>query len=172
MEMPPVFLVGMPGCGKTTIGKFVADILKRDFFDCDQLLELKHARTIAEIFAEFGEDYFRDLESSTLKSVTTLTNAVVATGGGIILRQPNRDFLARFPVVYLESNLTVLLKQTDANNNRPLLTERREDVLKQMLEVRHPLYEAVATVSFSTMYKTPLATAQKIASWLQAWETK
>jgi len=77
-----IFLVGLPGCGKSTLGKKFAHIIKHPFYDLDQLIESGESTTIAELFTIHGEQKFRELEQKYLKETNTFTNAVVATGGG------------------------------------------------------------------------------------------
>lgn len=167
MSEAPIFLIGMPGSGKTTIGKLVADLLHRDFYDCDQVIEIKHERTIAEIFADVGEDVFRNWETSVLHTLSEQRDTVIATGGGVILREENRTLLQHFPVVYLESNLPILLNQTRAQNTRPLLDGNRKNTLSQMLETRNPLYAEVADRTIDVSRRHPSEAAKIIYRWVR-----
>ncbi len=162
----PVFLVGMPGSGKTTIGKFLADLLEREFYDCDQMIEIKHQCSISEIFAESGEDTFRDFETLILNSLSSQKNAIIATGGGIILREQNRDLLNQYPVVYLDAPMENLFRQTQTDkNHRPLLEGDRQKALVDLMEFRRPLYLEVADVIIETKEK-PQTLATHIAKWI------
>ena len=163
----PIFLVGMPGSGKTTIGRLVADELNYDFFDCDQLLELKHERTISEIFAISGEAVFRDLETDILTSLTHQCDCVIATGGGVVLRQTNRNILKRFPVIFLEATLSVLLSQTSKSSSRPLLQNNPRQTLQTMLEVRSPLFEEVSNKTLHVANRKPSESSQIICRWIR-----
>lgn len=165
MSNAPIFLVGMPGSGKTTIGSLVADLLHRDFFDCDQVMEIKHDRTIPDIFGDLGEETFRDWESSVLHTLSEQQDTVIATGGGVVLREKNRELLNQFPVVYLESNLQTLLHQTRTQNTRPLLEGNRKDVLEHMLENRNPFYAEVADLTIDVSSRQPSEAAKIIYRW-------
>ena len=167
MAVAPIFLVGMPGSGKTTIGSLVADLLHREFYDCDQVMEIKHDRTIPDIFEELGEDTFRDWETSVLHTLSEQQDTVIATGGGVVLREKNRKLLNRFPVVYLESNLQILLHQTRTQNTRPLLEGNRKDVLEQMLETRSPYYLEVADLTIDVSSRHPSEAAKIIYRWVR-----
>ena len=167
MSVAPIFLVGMPGSGKTTIGSLVADLLHREFYDCDQVMEIKYERTIPDIFADLGEETFRDWETSVLQTLSEQQDTVIATGGGVILREKNRELLKRFPVVYLESNLHILLNQTRTQNTRPLLEGNRTDALKQMLDTRSPFYVEVADLTIDVSSRYPSEAAKIIYRWVR-----
>ena len=79
-----IILIGMPGSGKTTLGKIVAKELGLAFYDSDKVIENNQGKTVLEIFSEMGEGYFRDLETETLSSLASLDNAVISTGGGVV----------------------------------------------------------------------------------------
>ena len=167
MSVAPIFLVGMPGSGKTTIGSLVADLLHREFYDCDQVMEIKYERKIPDIFADLGEETFRDWETSVLQTLSEQQDTVIATGGGVILREKNRELLKRFPVVYLESNLHILLTQTRTQNTRPLLEGNRKDVLKEMLETRSPFYREVADLTIDVGSRHPSEAAKIVYRWVR-----
>ena len=172
IQLPPIFLVGMPGSGKTTIGKLIADRLHRDFFDCDHLIEQKSGKTIPEIFRECGEPTFRNLETSVLRSLTQQHNAIIATGGGAVVRVENRKMLQNFPVLYLQAELQALLNQTHANADRPLLNVDRKQTLQTLLEQRIPLYLEVANETIATTKVQPADNAILIARWILRHEQK
>ena len=88
-ESKNLVLIGMPACGKTTIGKMVAQILEKEFIDTDAVIEQKAGKSIAEIFAEDGEEYFRKIESEVLMEVGKLANKVISTGGGVVKKSQN-----------------------------------------------------------------------------------
>ena len=90
-----IVLIGMPGCGKTTVGRRLAERLRRDFRDVDEMIVKRDGRPIPRIFAESGEDYFRDLETAVIEELSIEHSLVIATGGGSVLRPRNRDLLRR-----------------------------------------------------------------------------
>ena len=87
--MKNIILVGMPGCGKTTMGKKLAQQLGLQFFDCDIEITKKQGKSISQIFEEYGEKYFRSLETETIKSQLPKENCVISTGGGIVEKNEN-----------------------------------------------------------------------------------
>ncbi|MBQ9697761.1 MAG: shikimate kinase, partial [Acidaminococcaceae bacterium] len=89
-EMKNIVLIGMPGCGKSTLGRYLAEILGRDFIDADPEIEKDAGKTIPELFA-VSEDHFRRQETETVKRLSRLEDKVLAMGGGVVLRQENID---------------------------------------------------------------------------------
>jgi len=141
IESAPV-LVGLMGCGKSSIGKRLARKLGIPLIDLDDCIVDKAGMSIPEIFAERGEEGFRDLESLALKEVIG-QRAVIATGGGIVMRKSNRELLRKHPpVIWLKASPKFLAKRIDGDTNRPLIaagdTLKR---LKALAEIRYPLYE-------------------------------
>ena len=115
----------MPGVGKTTIGKSLARKLSYKFIDLDQYIEEKLDRDITSIFKKEGEDYFRKKESSSLKKVSKLDSALIATGGGVVTRDRNIDLMKKTgQVIFLDGSYKVIKRNIlNGNSNRPLLEE-------------------------------------------------
>lgn len=139
-----IYLVGMMGSGKTTVGKHLAKKLHYRFIDTDQIIEAIAKKPIPAIFAESGEANFRALETQVLDSLSTYTRAVVATGGGIVGLPINWSYLRNGLVVWLDVDVEILKKRVSQNTNRPLAGK-----LESLLEVRYPLY-AQADLQVST----------------------
>lgn len=133
-----IVLVGMPGSGKTTVGKLLAEKLGFDFLDTDDEIVKKHGN-ITDIFASKGEKVFRDYESSVIKEVSSLQGKVIATGGGAVLRKENTDLLKRNGKIYF---LDRPLHKICAMSDRPL-SSNRED-LEKRFEERYDIYCACA----------------------------
>jgi shikimate kinase len=131
-----IFLIGMMGTGKTTIGKVLAQQLNYRFFDTDVLIERVSEQSINEIFARQGEESFRELETKVLAEVSALTKSVIATGGGIIMRPINWSYLRHGLVVWLDAPLELLEQRLAEDNTRPLRPN-----LSSLLEKRRPIYE-------------------------------
>ena len=136
-----VYLVGMMGSGKTTVGRLLAQHLGYRFFDTDILIERVAGKTINEIFAEDGENNFRDLESKILEELSAYTRSVIATGGGIVLRQKNWSFLHHGLIIWLDAPVELLLKRLAEDDTRPLLREADPgSKLQSLLDQRKNLY--------------------------------
>lgn len=144
-----IYLVGMPGAGKTTIGRQLARRLQRRFVDVDHEIETRTGVRIPVIFDIEGEQGFRDRESRTLTELAAETDLVVATGGGAVLRRENRELLSRSGgvVVYLEASPATIFERTSRDGNRPLLqvADPRAKV-DELFRVRDPLYREVADI--------------------------
>lgn len=147
-----VFLVGLMGAGKTSVGKLLARRLGKSFHDCDHVIEARTGVKIPVIFEIEGESGFRVRECAVVDELTRLPDAVVATGGGAILHADNREALrSRGLVVYLRASVDELWHRTRHDRNRPLLqTADPRARLRQLLEQRDPLYAATAHVVVDT----------------------
>ncbi|BAQ64192.1 shikimate kinase [Geminocystis sp. NIES-3709] len=129
-----VYLIGMMGSGKTTIGKLLAEKLNYRFLDTDSIIETVTHKTINEIFAEEGEASFRQLESDILREISAYTRTVIATGGGIILCQDNWSHLRDGMVIWLDVPVDVLVKRLADDDTRPLL--HQEDLRAKLTDLR------------------------------------
>ena len=138
-----IILIGFMGAGKTTVGKRVAKLLDFSFIDTDSEIEDDQGCSIDEIFKYGGEECFRDIESRLLKNFKNVKNSVIATGGGIVLRNENREIIKNMGKrVYLKVNKDVLLRRLSNDRSRPLLRGKDpEIVLTEMLKERSLLYE-------------------------------
>ena len=132
-------LVGMPGCGKTTVGQALARLSGKPFVDLDGEIVRRAGKPIPEIFAQDGEAAFRDLESRVLAEVCAGHGQVVATGGGAVLREENRRAMRRTGRVYFLRRALELLP----TDGRPL---SRRGGLEEMYQARRPMYSAAADV--------------------------
>ncbi|WP_320039941.1 shikimate kinase AroL [uncultured Desulfobacter sp.] len=170
--MGPIFLIGYRCTGKTTTGKCLADFLNRSFLDTDLVLESTYATTIAQMVAQHGWSYFREKETETLMGLDLENGPIIATGGGIILAEENRHFLKESGVVvYLYATAPVLTDRIRKDENS---TERRPDLTsdslaietQRMLDVRNPLYQALADISINTEKYAPNDAAFQIKAEL------
>jgi len=141
-----IFLVGMMGSGKTTIGKLLARQLGKTFVDCDEEIQKRTGVTITHIFDVEGEDGFRRRESAVIHELVQLDNIVLATGGGVVLSEANRaDLACNGLVVYLKGSVHDLWQRTRHDRSRPLLqTDDPLARLKDLHKQRDPLYAGLA----------------------------
>ena len=134
-EKQNIVLIGMPSSGKSSIGKALSDITGREFLDTDQLIVEQEGKSIKQIFAKKGEQYFREIESQVIQGLLTKTQCIIATGGGSILNQKNIDALkANGKIYFLDRPLEDLIPTA----SRPL-TSTLVDLSKKHKE-RYPLY--------------------------------
>jgi shikimate kinase len=140
------FLIGLPGSGKSTVGRQLSRRLSLPFFDSDHVIEQRLGCSIREFFEREGEERFRDLEASVIDELTQGPAAVVSTGGGAVLRQENRIRLhERGTVFYLKSTPEEVFRRLRHDRNRPLLqVEDPLQRLRDLFDVRDPLYRQVA----------------------------
>ena len=138
--------MGLPGSGKTTVGRQLARRLGLGFVDSDHAIEAKLGCSIREFFEREGEPRFRDIEAEVLDTLTTGHNSVVSTGGGAVLRPVNRENLhSRGKVIYLKSTPEELYRRLRHDTNRPLLqVSDPMGRLRELFEQRDPLYREVA----------------------------
>lgn len=143
-----IFLIGMMGAGKTTIGKSLASYLDKDFVDSDHEIQLRTGVKIPLIFEIEGEAGFRKRETEVLHDLVKLEDIILATGGGVILSEENRRLLKQNGiVVYLCASIDELLRRTRTDKNRPLLqTEDQHARLAGLLEQRDALYRNTADI--------------------------
>lgn len=147
-----IFLVGPMGVGKTTIGLKLAEKLHKSFIDSDREIENKTGANIPLIFEVEGEAGFRKREADMIDELTQQHDIVLATGGGAIISESNRQRLKeRGYVIYLQAPLDQLLARTAKDKNRPLLQNPNPDkVLADLMEKREPFYQDVADLVFET----------------------
>jgi shikimate kinase len=162
--MKNIILLGFMGTGKTAVGKKLAEELQKDFLDIDELIEKENGISISEIFFNFGEEYFRQLEAEKVKEVSEYENTVIATGGGIVLREENIGNLRKNGVlICLSARPEVIIARTKAEKNRPLLdTPYPSETIVELLRFRAPLYaQAGAMVDTSDLTVNEVVTEIK-----------
>jgi shikimate kinase len=165
-----IVLVGMPGSGKTTVGRDLAKRLGLRFVDTDHEIEARTGVKIPTIFEIEGEDGFRKRETQTLDDLTRESNMVLATGGGAVIRPENRALLReRAVVVFLSVPPPILWERTRHDRSRPLLqVSDPRGRLEELLKVRGPYYREVAHIIVEGGRGTPHAMVKLIEKELQA----
>jgi len=147
-----IFLVGLMGAGKTTVGKVLAKHLGKTFYDSDHEIESRTGVNIPLIFELEGESGFRRRETSIIEELTQMQDVVLATGGGAVLSKQNREALSQHgTVIYLRANVAELWLRTRNDKHRPLLqTENPRAKLEQLFAERDPLYRKIADIIADT----------------------
>lgn len=155
-----IFLIGPMGAGKTTIGRQLAFQLSMEFFDSDQEIEKRTGANVSWVFDVEGESGFRHREERVIDELTKKQDIVLATGGGSVVSDVNRDYLfTRGVVVYLETTVNKQLFRTQRDRRRPLLLAvsssvkekvTRQDILEALAKERNPLYEEISDMKIST----------------------
>jgi shikimate kinase len=168
--MASVYIVGCMGAGKSTVGRQLGRSLHRPFYDSDRVIEERTGATIPLIFEKEGESGFRERESRAIEELTELDEIVLATGGGAVLREANRNLLkTRGYVVYLYATLHQLVERTRQDRSRPLLqTADPKAVLRRLLAERDPLYREVAHLIIPTAHRTVRDITTLICAELEA----
>lgn len=150
IEKPLAVLVGPPGSGKSTVGAALAERFGVPLRDTDQDVEAMTGSTIAELFVDRGEEYFRELESETVRAALESHAGVLSLGGGAILRPETRKALVAHFVIWLDVNVPSAVKRLDMNVARPLLLGNVRGRFIELDRQRRPLYEEVATFHLDT----------------------
>lgn len=152
MAVDNVILVGPMGAGKSTIGRQLSNVLKKEFKDSDHEIVARTGASIPLIFEIEGEAGFRKREAAMIDELTAKHNLVLATGGGAVLDENNRQLLRqRGVVIYLYASLDQLFERTRRDRNRPLLqTENPRARLEQLMAERDPIYREVADMVVHT----------------------
>lgn len=159
-----IFVVGPMGAGKSTIGRLLADELSLPFVDTDAEIEARAGADIPWIFDVEGESGFRQRETNVLADICQGVPVVVATGGGIVMSEANRELIkAAGKTVYLHASVEQQLARTGKDKSRPLLNvENREQVLSELMALREPLYRELADIVYQTDDRNPRIIAKEI----------
>jgi shikimate kinase len=168
-KAPKAVLVGLPGSGKSTIGRRLAKALGVDLLDTDAAIEQQTGRTIADIFANDGEQEFRRIEEDVIRVALAEHDGVVSLGGGAVTSPGVREALVGHTVIYLEINANEGVRRTGGTTVRPLLAgPDRAAKFRALMAKRVPLYREVATMWVDTNRRNPGAVVRHIVSRLQA----
>ena len=161
------YLIGYRGTGKSTIGPLLAQSLGWSFMDADSVLENRYGNSIRQIFASEGEPAFRDKESLILQELAGYSKCVIATGGGIILRETNRQCLRRSGfIIWLSADPTTILRRIAADpttqHRRPQLTTGGLGEIETLLQLRIPFYQELADLKIDTSERSPTSLVEDI----------
>lgn len=168
----PLVLVGLMGCGKTSVGKRIAETLSVPFIDADHEIEKAAGCSVADIFELYGEQAFRDGEKRVMARLLSGPPCILATGGGAYINDDTRALCKEHALtVWLNASLDVLVKRTAGRKTRPLLlTGNPRQILADFIEKRYPIYEQ-ADLAIKTYDEAPADTANRFLSALMENET-
>lgn len=163
LQRVSLYLIGMMGTGKSTVGRLLAKQLGYDFVDTDDVIVQLTGKSINQLFAEEGEAAFRQLESDVLAQVSAHLNLTVATGGGIVMRRENWSYLRHGLIVWLDVPVEVLYARLAEDTTRPLLQDPDpQGKLRSLLEQRQPLYAQADLHIMVKEGETPEQIANKV----------
>lgn len=150
--LPNFVLVGFMGCGKTTVGRRLAAITGHRFVDADELIVKDQGKSISTIFAESGEECFREIEERIIADLVGVAGIILSSGGGAILREANRASLKKIGIIiWLDAQPDVLFERANRSGRRPLLqTKNPRQTFDTLLEARRPIYESTADLRFDS----------------------
>jgi len=165
-----IVLVGFMGTGKSSVGMKLSEMLGMGFIDTDDIVEADSGMIISDIFAEKGEEYFRDLESEAVEKTCKLSHYVIATGGGVVIRDRNiRNLRSTGMLFCLDAPPEVIFERTSGHSHRPLLQVGDAiGRIHEMLEIREPLY-AKADHRIDTSKFTIDQIAEKVADLFKSY---
>jgi shikimate kinase len=169
-----IVLIGMMGAGKSAVGRCLQWRTGLTQFDTDEMVRSKFRMPISEIFSTHSEDKFREAETEALRNLSRDQDAIIVTGGGIVLREENMDLLKRFGVVvWLEADEKTLFKRASRTGDRPLLQRKNpRKAFTQLLRARLPLYAKIADIRIDTSELTDEEVAVAIVSKLKKYRRK
>ncbi|GLB58174.1 shikimate kinase [Cytobacillus sp. NCCP-133] len=151
--MKSIYLIGFMGAGKTTIGRELAAFLNKEVIDTDEEIVKQENKSINDIFAEQGEEYFRRLETKMLRDLSE-RDAIITTGGGIVVKSENREALKENGnVFFLYATPEEIFKRLENDRSRPLLEGDKMTLIHELYNDRMPLYREAANVMIDTTNK-------------------
>ena len=165
--MAPIVLVGVPGAGKTTVGKLLAKELGLEFFDSDQVIEARAGKSVSDIFTQDGEPAFRQIEHDVIVELLDANDVVLALGGGSLGNEETRAKVKSARAVWLVTGLAQAVDRVGMNRNRPLLLGNVRGQLADLMAAREPLYKEVAAIGVDTSKLIPTEVVTEIVSELK-----
>jgi shikimate kinase len=162
--LPNIVLIGFMGCGKSSVGRRVSGLTGHRFVDTDDLVIQAEGRSISDIFADAGEPYFREIEQRVLEETVGVCGIILSTGGGLVLREPNRIALKKIGVVgWLDADTEVLFERASRSGKRPLLhTENPRETFGRLLDSRRDIYASAADFRVDTGQMNHDEAAQRV----------
>lgn len=169
-----VFLVGFMGAGKTTIASELERKLEMNRVEMDDMISKKQGMSISEIFDEYGETYFRNLESNCLIELQKIKQSIVSCGGGVVMRDDNAEHMKKNGrVVLLQASPQTILDRVKDSNERPILNGHMNvEYIEKLLEKRKEKYRTIADVTINTDHKTESEIVDEIIAKLIAFDNQ
>ena len=170
--MPKVILIGSPGAGKSSVGKALGKHLATNFADTDLLIERETGLSVSEIFLDKGEPFFRELEQKIVLREIIECDGVLALGGGSVMNADVAEALrgSSNPICFLDVSLSNAAPRIGFNRDRPLLVGNPRAKWQELMNIRRPIYQSLASFTVSTDSGTPSQIAQEIAEILSKSE--
>ena len=160
-----IFLIGMMGSGKTSVGLLLSKYFNTTFYDLDACIEKRFDLTINEIFSEYGEDGFRKVESSILQETNNFHDSIISTGGGVVITDSNREFLKDQRVYFLNNSTKTLYdRATKKREQRPLLKDMTFSEFSDIYKNRMNLYQECANITLNTEDKSIYEIVEEISN--------
>ena len=165
---PVAVLIGPPGAGKSTVGPLLAALLGAEFTETDSMVEAEAGKPVSDIFISDGEPVFRDMERRAVAHALASRPGVVSLGGGAVMDPATRELLAGHRVVYLRTGFTAAVRRVGLDTPRPLLLQNPRARMRELLDQRLPVYEALARITVTTDDRDPQEIADEIAATVSA----
>jgi shikimate kinase len=162
--MSTIVLVGVPGAGKTTVGRLLAKELGLEFLDSDQVIESRTGKSVSDIFTQDGEPAFRQIEHDVIVDLLDSSNTVLALGGGSLGNDDTRAKVKGATTVWLVAGLAQAVDRVGMNRNRPLLLGNVRGQLADLMSAREPLYKEVAKIAVDTSKLIPSEVVSEIVA--------
>jgi len=165
---PVAVLIGPPGAGKSTVGPLLAALLGAEFAETDAMVEDIAGKPVSDIFISDGEPAFRALERTVVAQALASHRGIVALGGGAVMDTATQQLLAQQRVVYLQTGFAAAAQRVGMDTPRPLLLRNPRSRLRELLDERLPIYEALARITVVTDDRDPQDIADEIAATVTA----
>lgn len=171
--MRNIVLIGFMGSGKTVVSKVLSKKLKMKIKDTDELIEKTTKLKIKEIFAKYGEEYFREIEKKVVSNVSKRKNIIISTGGGIVKNELNiKNLKKNGIIVYLKNSFLTSVKRLKNKKDRPLFDHQNLKNTKKLFNLRQKLYESAADIIIKTDNKSIKEVAKEIIEKIKNLEKK
>jgi len=170
--MSALVLVGVPGAGKSTVGKLLAEELNIPFVDTDEAIEASAGKSVSDIFITDGEPAFRELEARVIANELQSPEVVLSLGGGALGSDSTRERLKGHTVIWLQTTLAHAVARVGMNRNRPLLLGNVRGQLAELMTAREPIYREAATLTIDTSELSPAEVVAQIVAQLPESESK